>query len=114
MVSSSGAITVLAAPSVTAPNAAKNALISGVQRGQESRSHKPSFAPAHRMKTSCVTPPASTPQAAAYAALGNHCHSSNVAIMERLSRLDQAAPAQKRSMAFSIADSCTATSVRIR
>jgi hypothetical protein len=64
-VSTNGAMVMLAVPSVVAPSALKNSLISGVQRGRAMRSVMPSRAAAHRMKKSCATPPSSTPQAAA-------------------------------------------------
>jgi hypothetical protein len=64
-VSMKGEITTEAAPNVTAPKAMKNSRICGVQRGQVMRSHRPSRAPAQMMNTSCATPPAKTPQAAA-------------------------------------------------
>src|ERR1700733_7647969 len=101
-----GAMTTLAAPTVTAPNAMKNSLISGDQRGQDTRNESPSRAAAQRIKASCATPPSNTPQAAASAAFGNHADASKVAIIARLRKLDHAAAAQNRSMAFSIAESC--------
>ena len=71
MVSMKGAMKTLAAPMVTAPSALKKSRISGVQRGQEMRKLKPCWRPAQSMKNNWPKPPASTPQAAAYAALGS-------------------------------------------
>ena len=100
--------------STAGPRRRKNSRVAGSSVGITSPTPSPDRAASHQTSATCATPPASTPQAAAWAADGNQPAISSVAIIVMLSRIDAAAAAANRPAAFSTPDSSTTTDMQIR
>ena len=100
MVSANSASCTPMEPTVAGPSARKNLRTSASSSGQRSAVSTPARQASPPTSSTCNTPEISTPQAAAWPALGKSQTTASVAIMARLRKIEAAAAAAKRCSAL--------------
>ncbi len=100
MVSANSASCTPMEPTVAGPSARKNFRTSASSSGQRRAVIAPARQVSPPTSSACSTPEISTPQAAAWPAVGKNAASASVTIIDRLSRIDAAAAAAKRCSAL--------------
>ena len=102
MVSANIATWVPIEPSVAGPIARKNARTSSSSLSGAKRGRPPWRARSPASRKYCRKPEISTPQAAAWPAVGKNAASASVAIIEMLRKIDAAAALAKRCITLSM------------
>ena len=102
MVSANSASCTPAEPTVAGPSARKNRRTSASSSGQRSVGNAPTRQLSPPTSSACSTPEISTPQAAAWPAVGKKTASNSATVIDRLSKIGAAAAAAKRCKALRI------------